>query len=196
MNLNHYFCSKIAKMADKKKSKLIEIIKDFKSSDPKKITKALKSLEIHGDNSVLRVLCDRLLLGDLNDKNTKEVLEFMSSLKDSTVAVEMIDIINDDKYLPIRQILLTTIWNMKVDFSGYIDEFVHIAVFGDFMETLECLTIIENMDGPFMEEDILESQLHLKRYLEGEGQQDKQKAQLLSEIALQIKDINEKLSDL
>jgi len=91
---------------------------------------------------------------------------------------------------------LTTIWNMKVDFSGYIDEFVHIAVFGDFMETLECLTIIENMEGPFMEEDILESQLHLKRYLEGEGQQDKQKAQLLSEIALLIKDINEGLTEL
>ena len=64
------------------------------------------------------------------------------------------------------------------------------------METLECLTIIENMEGPFMEEDILESQLHLKRYLEGEGQQDKQKAQLLSEIALLIKDINEGLTEL
>jgi hypothetical protein len=183
-------------MADKKKSKLIEIIKEFKSSDPKKISKAIKSFEVHGDSSVLRVICDRLLQGDLNEKNTREVLEFMSSLKDSTVAVEMIELINDDKYLSIRQPLLTTVWNMKVDFSGYIDEFVHIAVFGDFMETLECLTIIENMDGPFMEEDILESQLHLKRYLEGEGQQDKQKAQLLSEVALLIKDINEGLTEI
>ena len=183
-------------MADKKKSKLVEIIKEFKSTDPKKISKAIKSLEVHGDTSVLRVMCDRLLQGDLNEKNTKEIMEFMSSLKDSSAAVEMIDLINDDKYLSIRQPLLTTIWNMKVDFSGYIDEFVHIAVFGDFMETLECLTIIENMEGPFMEEDILESQLHLKRYLEGEGQQDKQKAQLLSEIALLIKDINEGLTEL
>ncbi len=183
-------------MAEKKKSKLAEIIKEFKSSDTKKVTKAIKSLEVHGDSSVLRVMCDRLLMGDLNEKNTKEVLEFMSSLKDSSVAVEMIELINDDKYLSIRQPLLTTIWNMKVDFSGYIDEFVQIAVFGDFMETLECLTIIENMEGPFMEEDILESQLHLKRYLEGEGKQNKQKAQLLSEIALLIKDINESLTEL
>lgn len=196
MDFIHYFCIKIVKMADKKKSKLIEIIKDLKSTDPKKISKAIKSLEIHGDTSVLRVMCDRLLEGDLNEKNSKEIMEFISSLKDSSAAVEMIDLINDDKYLSIRQPLLTTIWNMKVDFSGYIDEFVHIAVFGDFMETLECLTIIENMEGPFMEEDILESQLHLKRYLEGEGQQDKQKAQLLSEIALLIKDINEGLTEL
>ena len=196
MDFIHYFCIKIVKMADKKKSKLIEIIKDLKSTDPKKMSKAIKSLEIHGDTSVLRVMCDRLLEGDLNEKNSKEIMEFISSLKDSSAAVEMIDLINDDKYLSIRQPLLTTIWNMKVDFSGYIDEFVHIAVFGDFMETLECLTIIENMEGPFMEEDILESQLHLKRYLEGEGQQDKQKAQLLSEIALLIKDINEGLTEL
>ena len=55
---------------------------------------------------------------------------------------------------------------------------------------------IENMEGPFMEEDILESQLHLKRYLEGEGQQNEQKAHLLSEIALLIKDINQNLTDL
>lgn len=182
-------------MAEKKKAKLAEIIKEFKSNDPKKVTQALKSLEVHGDSSVLRVLCDRLLINDLNEKNHKEVLEFISSLKDSTVAVEMVEIINDDRYLPIRQTLLTTIWNMKVDFSSYIDDFVHIAVFGDFMETLDCLTIIENMEGPFMEEDILEAQLHLKRYLEGEGQQDKQKAQLLSEIALLIKDINQNLSE-
>lgn len=182
-------------MADSKKSKLVEIIKDFKSNDPKKISKALKSFEVHGDSSVLRVLCDRILQGDLNEKNEKEVYEFISSLKDSSAVVEMMEIINDDKYRSIRQPLLTTVWNMKLDFSGYIDEFVHIAVFGDFMEALECLTIIENMDGPFMEEDILESQLHLKRYLEGEGSQDKQKAQLLSEIALFIKDINQNLSD-
>ena len=85
--------------------------------------------------------------------------------------------------------------NTKVDFSDYLDEFVQIAVEGNFMETLDCLTIIENLEGPFMEENILEAQLHLKSYLEQPGSKDEQKAQLLSEIALLLKDINRNLQD-
>jgi len=107
----------------------------------------------------------------------------------------MIEVLNEEKYLPIRQEILSTIWNTKVDFSNYIDEFVEIAVNGSFMETLDCLTIIENLEGPFMEEDILECQLHLKNYMESKAPKDEQKSQLLSEIALAIKDINENLID-
>jgi hypothetical protein len=63
------------------------------------------------------------------------------------------------------------------------------------METLDCLTIIENLEGPFMEEDILEAQLHLKSYLEDTATKDDQKSHLLSEIAIAIKDINENLQE-
>lgn len=179
----------------KKNNKLVQILTDLKSKDSVKISKAIKSLEIHGDSSVIKFLCDRLLVGDLSEKNEKEIYELMSSLKDTSVVVEIMDILSDSKYKSLHQPLLTTIWNMKVDFSGYIDEFVRIAVEGDFMEALECLTIIENMQGPFLEEDILECQLHLKNYMENPSKADPQKAHLLSEIALALKDINENLSD-
>ena len=105
------------------------------------------------------------------------------------------DIIEDKHYLPIRQTVLSTIWNTKVDFSDYIDDFVLIATTGTFLETLDCLTIIENLEGPFMEENILECQLHLKNYIESNPPRDEQKAELLSEIAIAIKDFNENLQE-
>ena len=83
----------------------------------------------------------------------------------------------------------------KVDFSDYIDDFVLIATNGNFMEALDCLTIIENLEGPFMEENILECQLHLKAYLEKDHPKDDQKAHVLSEIAIKIKEFNEQLID-
>jgi hypothetical protein len=105
------------------------------------------------------------------------------------------DLLEDPELQEVRHILLSAIWNMKVDFSNYIDDFVEIATKGTFMEALDCLTIIENLEGPFLEEDILESQLHLKNYLESNPPIDEQRAHLLSEIALKIKEIDMELDD-
>jgi hypothetical protein len=182
-------------MVDKKKAnKLKQIMLDLVTDDPKKITKSVKALEAHGDATVIKPLAEKLVSG-VTEKNEKEILELFCSLKDSTVTAEIMDVIEDDRYRSIRQQMLSIVWNTKVDFSDYIDEFVQIAVEGSLMETLDCLTIIENMEGPFMEENILEAQLHLKNYIEQPGDKDEKKAQLLSEIALQLKDINRNLQD-
>lgn len=182
-------------MAEKaQQKKLKAILEDLNSGDVKKATKALKSLETHGDSSVIPALAE-CLLREPSAQIEQEILELFSSLKDSSAAVEVMDIIADPTFLPIRQKILTTIWNTKVDFSDYIDEFVEIAVEGDFMEALDCLTIIENLEGPFMEENILECQLHLKNFLESDAPRDEQKLHILSEIALKIKEINISLTD-
>ena len=85
--------------------------------------------------------------------------------------------------------ILSTIWNSPLDYSEYLAEFVSLAVTGDFLLILECLTILENLNGPFEEADILESQLLLKTYYEGESR-DAQKDPLMDEIAMLIKDID------
>jgi len=105
------------------------------------------------------------------------------------------DVIDDESMLEVRPLVLMSIWNMKVDFSDYIDDFVLIATQGTLMEAVDCLTIIENLEGPFMEENILESQLHLKNYMESGNTSDAQKAEIMSEIAVLIKKINMELMD-
>lgn len=181
-------------MADTKhQQKLQKILADLNSDDSKKISKALKSLEVHGDSSVIKPLAKRLLQG-VSETNESEIIELLSSLKDTSSVVEIMDVLGDSEFRPIRQKILTSVWNTKVDFSNYIDEFVEIAVNGNFMEALDCLTIIENLEGPFMEENILECQLHLKSYMESNAK-DQQKEYLLSEIAIKLKDFNENLED-
>lgn len=190
-----YFCGNFSSMTAKKVTdKLKQILLDLRSEDEVKISKALKALEAHGNSRVIRPLAEKLKEG-VSEKISKEILELLCSLKDSSVTSEIMDIIEDPEFREIRQLMLSTIWNTKVDFSDYIDEFVQIAVEGDLLETLDCLTIIENMEGPFMEENILEAQLHLKTYVENPDAQTEQKSQLLSEIALLLKDINQNLQD-
>lgn len=180
--------------AKKEGKKLKKIIEDLKSSDPKVVAKSIKALETHGDATAIKPLAD-LLIDGTTEKNKAAVIELFCSLKDSSVTSFIMDLLDDEKYLPIRQEILTTIWNTKVDFSDYIDDFVFIATTGSFMEALECLTIIENLEGPFMEENILEAQLHLKNYLESNEPKDEKKAHILSEIALKIKEYNQSLMD-
>jgi hypothetical protein len=50
---------------------------------------------------------------------------------------------------------------------------------------------MENMPGPFSESQLLEAQLHLKEFVENKSENDERKMQILSEIAVFIKDQNE-----
>ena len=169
------------------KLKVRRLLEDLNSGNETKISSALKALQLNGDSSVLNPIAD-LLKTDISAKNRQEIVDFLSCLNDSSTIDSMIEIVKDSNYLSIRQELLSTMWNNKLDYTYFLPEFVEIAVEGSFMEALECLTIIENLEGPFEERHILESQLHLKEYINDKSPKDPQKAQIMSEIALLIKD--------
>jgi hypothetical protein len=169
--------------------KIKQIITTLNSENELKISTAISSLQTNGDPSILEPMV-KLLLTDLSVKNRSEIVEFLCSLKDSRAVDEMMRIIADTNYLNLRHLLLSTLWNSKLDYSYFLPEFVEIAVDGNFMEALECLTIIENLDGTFEERHILESQLHLSDYVKDTDPKDPQKAQIMSEIALLIKDFD------
>ena len=176
---------------DKKNSlKINQLLLDLNSGIPAKISSSLKAFQVNGNISILRPLAE-LLKTDLTLDSENEVLEFLGDLKSTQVKEEIISILRDEKFLNQRQKLLTTIWNCKVDYSDYIAEFVEIACDGNFMEAFECLTILENLDGPFQEQHILECHLHLKEYVEDTTTaKDSQKANIMSDIALLIRDFD------
>lgn len=173
--------------------KIKDIIDFLASDDEKLIKKALSALKVDGNATVIPVLVDLLLKNKDDKKFQKEILEILSSLKDTSATETMIEMIRDEKHLPIRQLLLSTIWNSALDYSNYMADFVLIACEGDLLEALDCLTILENLPGEIEERHILEAQWHLKEYIEELAPKDEKKAQIISEIALFIKDIDKNL---
>lgn len=180
----------MAKTSKKQTLVIQGLIKEIETGQHSKIVSALKSLQVNGDATVLEPLAD-VMLTKISLESAQLILEFFSNLKMSDTIDVFMDIVKDEKYLKIRQLLLSTIWQSKLDYSDYLADFVEIACEGDFMEAMECLTIIENLEGPFKETQILESQLHLKEYLEDNSPKDQKKSHVLSEIAVFIKDFNE-----
>jgi hypothetical protein len=173
----------------KQNQKIKKILTDLSSGDGGKISNALKYLQVNGDISVIRPLVS-LLKTNLSPQIEGEILEFLGDLKVTSAAKEIISILKDGEFYAQRCQLLSTVWNCKVDYSEYLADFVEIACDGDFMEALECITILENMEGPFEERHILESQLHLKEYLQDSAPKDPQKLTIMGEIAMLIRDFD------
>jgi hypothetical protein len=174
----------------RQQQKINQLLSELNSGKEASISTALKALQVNGDASVIEPLAT-VLLGQLSEKNRKEVHEFLSTLNDTSTIEPMIEVLKDERFLPVRQELLSCMWNNKLDYSYYLPEFVAIAAEGNFMEAIDCLTIMENLEGPFEERHILESQLHLRDYLEDKGPKDEKHAQIMSEIALLLKDFDQ-----
>ena len=178
-------------MSDDKKitKKVQQLIKDLGAKEESKVLKTFTLLEADGNEHVLRPVVE-LYLSNHSGKVSGKAIEFLSNLSDSSATPEMIEIIRDEKYQTIRQDLLNTMWQSKLDFSPFLADFVAIACEGTFLETFECLTIIENLEGPFEENQTLESQLYLKEYLESEKGKVEARDELISDIAILIRDFD------
>lgn len=170
--------------------KIQQLLLDIQNGDSTKVIKAIRGLESHGNNSVLEPLLN--YWKTVTDSEIdRELSEFFAALKDTDSRHEIMEVLLNEETEAFRIKILASVWNSKVDFSDYLAQFVRLAAEGGFMETLECLTVIENLDGPFEEEQFFESQIALKNYLDNRKSSSDEKAQLMSEIALIIKDLED-----
>jgi hypothetical protein len=176
------------KKINRKAQKIQSLLNDVQSDSLTKVKAALEALEINGDSSVIPTIIKELTLEGHSEKNML-LLDFLAIIKTPNAIEVFIEVLNDSDFLPYRQLILNSIWNSPLNFSDFLPKFVEIALNGDFMETLECLTIIENLVGPFEEKSVFEAHLLLTT-TEIDPNDDKKKA-LLSEIALKIKEFQQ-----
>ena len=169
------------------------IEKSLLSDNEKMFDSMIKFLEKNGKIEYLSKIAG--LLNNISDSRKEKVFSFLSKLKQKDAAPIMMEIIKDENNKPFQDLILNSLWNSSIDYSAYFSDFVEISCKGQYITALECLTILENLKGPFTEGQILDAQLHLKNYVELENKKD-EKAPLISEIAVFIKNINEQFSDI
>lgn len=176
----------------KETKKLKQLISNLFVQDEKKVLQTIALMESEGNSLVLAPLYE-LYQEKRSGKINSKIEEFFTKLSDSSAAPVIIDLLRKEETSDYRKMLLGTCWQNKLDFSPYLADFVAIASGGDFQEVFECLTIIENLEGPFEETQILESQLYLKEFLETERGKNEQKDEMMSEIAILLKDFDRAL---
>jgi hypothetical protein len=173
----------------KNQKKLDEALVLLQKNDATSLNAALQIYTDHGHADILPLLFKALVGKERAQQQA--LVQFLSDVKDTDAIEYFVNYLQEEQSSENRKLVLSAIWNSKLPFDAHLPFFVMLATQGDYLEALDCLTIIENMAGPFDESQLLEAQLLLKEYIEERAPQTDQKAQIMSEIAWFVKEQNE-----
>jgi hypothetical protein len=141
--------------------KVSELQASLRSQDEKIVVKAIKQVKKDGNKDIIPTLLD-LLKSSESKTVKKEVLIVLGELKDSSCGEVLIKWLLDSEDVQLNSLVLNTMWNSSLDYSESIAPITKIGLTGDFMCSFEALTIIENLKGPFLETDLMESMVLIR----------------------------------
>jgi len=111
---------------------------------------------------------------------------FLASITKKGIREAWIDLLKEIQNPKERQQILQVLWNTRLDFSPYLVEFVKWALEGDYQNTLESLTVIEQMEGPFNEEQLLEAQCLVQEFKNSPNVLEERKLVLLKDLIARL----------
>ena len=100
------------------------------------------------------------LLTDPENKDVKE--ETLLTLKKEKGGDTLLLAIASPKAKAVRHLLVAACWESEINYSKYLPFFILLAMDDDYLISLEAITVIENMEGPFTETDLKEGIRKLK----------------------------------
>lgn len=102
------------------------------------------------------------LLTDPANKEIKE--EALITLKKEKGGDTLLLAIASPKATNVRNILVAACWESEINFSKYLPFFILLALDENYLISLEAITTIEYMEGPFTEKDITEAIKKVKAF--------------------------------
>lgn len=120
-------------------------------------------LEEKGNLSQLRELV-RIYFGETVPSRRFALHSFLSSITKKGIREAWMDLLMELNTPNERQQVLQVLWNTRLDFSPYLVHFVQWALEGNYQNTLEALTVMEQMEGPFNEEQLLDAQCLVQEF--------------------------------
>ena len=83
----------------------------------------------------------------------------------------------------VKELILFSMWSSGIDMTDYIVELIEYSCDGEFMVILEALTVLENLEGPFNDEDLFQgSTIIQEKIYESEDNKKKELLQSMSNV--------------
>lgn len=120
-------------------------LKDLFSPSDEVVLKAIKQLAETGDHRVVYPLLELLLNG--SEEVAVAVEQTLFQLKDTKAMDELVEALDNPKYLPVRSTILAAFWNTGQWPTEHLVKLCEIAISGTYQEAFEVLTIVEHMEG-------------------------------------------------
>lgn len=148
-----------------KKEEFDQLVKNLKSQEEGIALKAVEDVRKVGDETILPILA-KLLASSQYEQVKTDIRKVFTDLKDQKSATAITEIIIDPDFANEKAFFVSTCWEGKVDYSGFLPLFVDLVIEDDFNVSMEALTVIEEMKGPFDENDLLEGIDRAHEYLD------------------------------
>jgi len=133
--------------------------KELEKLDSKKendLLDAIKALRTDGNiQTTSKIIA--LLNRDVSDNVKNEVIRFLYDLKAQVALEPLFEAIQDENLRPYRAILISALWQSTVDGSSRMIELIELTSDSDYMEALEILTVLENFETSFNEDEVFEA---------------------------------------
>ncbi len=131
-------------MSESKQNKLI--INRLLSDNTDEVIFTINKLRNTGNKNLIPYLID-ILATHKSNKVKESIINLFYDLKYQSAAEAIIKAIKSDKYAHIREELLSVCWQSNLDFSTYIDILSEKFIKGNFKESFEAFTAIENIEN-------------------------------------------------
>lgn len=177
---------------DSKSKKIKSYILQLKEKDKVKKLEAIQLMKASGDESCVIPLVEELNVSDSPEVITA-IVDVLNTAKLSGVPAEIARCLSNHSYSDVHKHLLSSVWNSGLDYRPYLKEIVGATLQGGLEEAIECITIIENLDGPFNEEQIFEPILILREYMVSHNEEESTRLTLLNEAMFMLQEINNQL---
>jgi HEAT repeat protein len=158
--------------------KVINQIKaDLSSDNSSIISKALVKTKAKGNEELIEPLVE-LYKTTKDLKLKQEVKNIFSELKNKDCVDFLLPHLMQDNQ-EVKELVLFSMWSSGIDMTDYIVELIEYSCDGEYMVILEALTVLENLDGPFNDEDLFQGSTIIQEKIY-ESKDDKKKELLQS----------------
>jgi hypothetical protein len=133
--------------------KIEKLTAKLRSNSEDTVIETLDIIREEGNAKVLPAVLDLLADTD-NPEIEAAIIQLLFDLQDEEAVPYLVSALNNQRMKYYYSFLISAFWQSSLDGSDHLTLFVNKAVKGDYMVCLEALTVIENFDTSFDNEEV------------------------------------------
>lgn len=143
-------------MSTAQQQKFEAVRQDLFSGDDKRVAKAISRCEEEGSAPMVEPLL-AFYASNATDALRLRVGAMLGSLKVSNVEPYFLQALANPQWKHIYKDIVGFMWNTGLQPVDAVSRISELAALGDYALTVECLTLLESIEDPIPEEQLLES---------------------------------------
>jgi len=155
-------------MAASAKSKKVEnLVSLLHSTKSIEVISALKKIPEQGNATLIKPLLRTYLAWPSDFTIQESVQKILGELKTQAAVPELISALGEEEFDDLRALIISVFWQAGIYPTDELDVLIKNAIRGDYMVTMEVLTVVENSDV-FTDPDLVQQyMLDIDEYLDG-----------------------------